>query len=132
MDNGFLRILFIAVASILLLTWLGGRNKARTISADTAKSYVYRLTGQQSRGVPLIVFASANCPYCNDLESQLKEKHVPYIRADVQRDENAVALQRQVGRATPTTIVGTKIVVGNATDEIIGDLAEERLNPAFR
>ena len=127
--ENFLRIVMIAIC-IAIIVYIRCHTNW-TISSAESKNYVSQLTGFKPTGVPIIVFASNECAASNNLEAQLKKDRLPYIRADVDHNEIAVQLQNKVGMSTPTTVVGTKVIVGGEAKDILKELSTERLNKDF-
>lgn len=131
---GITRLICIIIATLFAIFIMNSRQKPSTISVEEAKSYAARITGHAVSGVPVIIFASESCPGSNELEQEMKDQHINYIRADVVHDPTAksLALTPQIGTVTPTIVIGTKVLRGATAKIILGELAEQRLNKEFR
>lgn len=85
-------------------------------------------------GVPVVVFASNGCPHSRALEATLQKRRVTYLRVDIYSSKLAQDIHGELGvnylgtvgtRATPTTVVGTRVIRGNDVGAIMEAIAEE-------
>lgn len=79
-------------------------------------------------GVPVIVFASSGCPTSRAFEAALQREQVHYLRVDVANNSVGREVHAHLGRnylgtvatrATPTTVVGTRVIRGNDVEEVL-------------
>lgn len=85
-------------------------------------------------GPPVVLFTRSDCAPSERLEAELQARGVPYLRVDIDHDPGGRMVFRNLGRnylgtvatlATPTTIVGTKVVRGAELQAIIEAVKEE-------
>lgn len=85
-------------------------------------------------GVPVIVFASDGCPASRSLEAALQREGVVYLRVDVHGSELAGEIHADLGRnrlgtvatrATPTIVVGTRVLRGDDVEAVMEAIASE-------
>jgi len=81
-------------------------------------------------GKPVLVFSNPHCRPCNSLEAELKNRGIPHLRVDVTTNPEARKIHKSLGLnalgsvatlATPTTLVGTKVIRGNNIQAILAE-----------
>jgi len=86
-----------------------------------------------SPGVPIIVFVDSGCSASRDFEAALEREPVCYLRVDVAEGGVEREVLADLGRnhlgtvatwATPTTVVGTRVIRGNHVEEVLQALAQ--------
>lgn len=59
------------------------------------------------------IYMTAWCDYCKRLEKYLKEKGVPFVTYDVEKNDDAMRTYRKLGgRGVPLTRVGKDVIYG--------------------
>lgn len=85
-------------------------------------------------GPPVVLFARTGCPASRRLEESLQRQGVRYLLVNVAESEIASAELADLGRnhlgtvatrATPTVVVGTRVVRGNDVDKVLEALSAE-------
>ncbi|MDH4099670.1 MAG: DUF4124 domain-containing protein [Nitrospirota bacterium] len=68
----------------------------------------------------LEVFVTSWCPYCKKLEAFLDAKKIPYTRYDIEKDEKAHRVYKELGgRGVPLTRIGSDVVRGYNPEAIL-------------
>lgn len=74
-----------------------------------------------SRGCPTVeIFVTSWCGYCKMMEQALDKKGIAYRTYDVEKDDRAAKVYRDLhGRGVPLVRVGSKVVYGYDPDTVI-------------
>jgi len=73
----------------------------------------------------IVLYSQPGCPPCGWVEQFLTSKGVPYIKRDIQKDEEALQeLMRLKSQSTPTLVVGNRVMIGFDPDQLEQWLAE--------
>ena len=69
------------------------------------------------------IFVTSWCPYCQKLESFLKQNQIDYTRHDVEADPQSKDLFEQLGgTGVPLARVGDDVIYGYDTEKILASL----------
>lgn len=92
------------------------KGSPRIILADASTAK----TGN-ARGCPTVeIFVTSWCGYCKMMEQVLEKKGIAYRTYDVEKDDRAAKIYRDLhGRGVPLVRVGSKVVYGYDPDTVI-------------
>jgi len=122
-----MKIIVLCTALLLVITGLvpvhaemspAGLTKAapRIILADAKVQ-----TAKSNRNCPVVeIFVTSWCGYCKMMEKVLDKKGIAYTTYDVEKDDSAAQIYRELhGRGVPLVRVGSKVVYGYDPDTVI-------------
>ncbi|MHC1699126.1 MAG: glutaredoxin domain-containing protein [Geobacteraceae bacterium] len=74
-----------------------------------------------ARNCPTVeIFVTSWCGYCKMMEQALHKKGIAYTTYDVEKDDKAAKIYRELhGRGVPLVRVGSKVVYGYDPDTVI-------------
>jgi glutaredoxin len=99
-----------AAANATIKPLRGGAPAATAAAADTGLPYELR---QLNARYPVTLYATEQCPACDDGRRFLQQRGVPYSERRIVTDADIVALERlSSGRTVPTLTIGTQVVRG--------------------
>jgi len=76
---------------------------------------------KSARNCPVVeLYVTSWCGYCKMMEQVLDKKGIAYIAYDIEKDERAAKIYRDLhGRGVPLVRVGSKVVYGYDPDTVI-------------
>jgi len=76
---------------------------------------------KSGRSCPAVeIFVTSWCGYCKMMEQVLDKKGIKYTTYDVEKDDNAAKIYRELhGRGVPLVRVGSKVVYGYDPETVI-------------
>jgi glutaredoxin len=76
---------------------------------------------KSGRSCPTVeIFVTSWCGYCKMMEQVLDKKGIAYTTYDVEKDDNAAKIYRELhGRGVPLIRVGSKVVYGYDPETVI-------------
>ncbi len=93
-----------------------GKASSKTVLADASAAKKLN-----SRSCPTVeIFVTSWCGYCKMMEQALDKKGIAYRTYDVEKDDHAAKVYRDLrGRGVPLVRVGSKVVYGYDPDTVI-------------
>jgi glutaredoxin len=89
------------------------RSSSFTVS-DSQK--MYEALGGNAGGLPVTLFVTEWCSICKSLESAFSQGGLPYVRADIESNRDALLYYEMVTRrkttGVPVTVIGERVIVG--------------------
>jgi hypothetical protein len=129
---GFL-LSIIAVAVVIIVTTTPVARPIKSVDQTYALMEQLGLEWNRS-GVPVLVFASDGCAASRSLEASLQQEGVVYLRIDVHASEHTEKIHANLGRnylgtvatrATPTIIVGSRVLRGNNPEKVLKAISDQ-------
>ncbi len=79
-----------------------------------------------ANGTGVEIFVTSWCGYCKKMERFLKEHGIPYTRYDIEKDENAARIYRELGGSgVPVVRIGSNVVHGYNPDAVMSYLGKK-------
>jgi len=93
-----------------------GKASPRIVLADASAA-----KNVNARSCPTVeIFVTSWCGYCKMMEQALDKKGIAYKTYDVEKDDRAAKIYRDLhGRGVPLVRVGSKVVYGYDPDTVI-------------
>lgn len=103
-------------ASAGMLSTGQGKASPRIVLADAGAAKT-----KSARSCPTVeIFVTSWCGYCKMMEQALDKKGIAYTTYDVEKDDRAAKIYRDLhGRGVPLVRVGSKVVYGYDPDTVI-------------
>jgi hypothetical protein len=123
----------IAIAVVIIVTTTPVARPIKSVDQTYALMEQLGLEWNHS-GAPVLVFASGGCPASRSLEASLQQEGVVYMRIDVHASEHAEMIHANLGRnylgtvatrATPTIIVGSRVLRGNNPEKVLKAISNQ-------
>lgn len=89
---------------------------------------MYEALGGTVGGLPVTLFVTEWCSICKSLESAFTQGGLPYVRADIEKNRDALLYYEMVTRrrtsGVPVCVIGEKVIVGYNMQAIAQALKE--------
>lgn len=98
-----------------------GSSPSRRVAEETSA----RKTSA-ANGTGVEIFVTSWCGYCKKMERFLKEHGISYTRYDIEKDENAARIYRELGGSgVPVVRIGSNVVHGYNPDAVMSYLGKK-------